>query len=465
MTVLCFNVCETGGGWISLVGCCRNLHVIEVKSVPELLLFVRNAACDVAVITCSSPSNRTDDILLEMRRTDSRLPVILACNEATTDDVIRMVRLGAWHVWTGEVTSDQVLANIDAAAQAHRENRTIRQRPEQQEPWRKAIVGDSDGILRMIDIIRLVAARRSSVLITGETGTGKEVVARAIHHAGGRGHLPFVAVNCSAIPANLIESELFGYVRGAFTGAAQSHAGRFEQANGGTIFLDEIGELPIELQAKLLRVLQEREVQRLGGTETIRLNIRVLAATNIDLERAVEAKTFREDLYYRLNVVPLQIPPLRERQSDIPALIEHFVEKICTAEGVGRKRVAESALTRLKFCQWPGNVRQLEHSVEMAVVLSGDREQLEISDFRLLNNSQNYLETPPNSAVLLSEDGLDFEETISRLEWSLIQQALAISRGNKARAAELLRMKRTTLLARVQSLANRREPAALTACA
>src|SRR3954453_20482974 len=164
------------------------------------------------------------------------------------------------------------------------------------------LVGESEPIRRMLDVIRLVAGRRSSVLITGETGTGKEVVARAIHEAGGRGHLPFVAVNCGAIPANLMESELFGYARGAFTGATTNHAGKFEQANGGTIFLDEIGDLPLELQAKLLRVLQERELQRLGSSETVKLNVRVLAATNVDLQRSVEQKQFREDLYYRLNV-------------------------------------------------------------------------------------------------------------------------------------------------------------------
>jgi transcriptional regulator with GAF, ATPase, and Fis domain len=315
-----------------------------------------------------------------------------------------------------------------------------------------------------LDIIRLIAARRSTVLITGETGTGKEVVARAIHVAGGRGHLPFVAVNCSAIPANLIESELFGYVRGAFTGAAQSHAGRFEQANGGTIFLDEIGELPMDLQAKLLRVLQEREIQRLGSSETVQLNVRVLAATNVDLERAVENKTFREDLYYRLNVVPLQIPALRDRRSDIPVLIEHFLEKVCSAEGVSRRKITTAALERLRCFHWPGNVRQLEHAVEMAVVLSADRELLDIGDFRLINGG-NQTEPGHTSSVLVSEEGIDFEETVSRLEWSLIQQALALSNGNKARAAEILRMKRTTLLARVRSLETRREPAALTACA
>jgi transcriptional regulator with PAS, ATPase and Fis domain len=321
-------------------------------------------------------------------------------------------------------------------------------------------------MLRMIDVIRLVAARRSSVLITGETGTGKEVVARTIHLAGGRGHLPFVAVNCSAIPDTLIEAELFGYVRGAFTGATNSHAGKFEQANGGTIFLDEIGDLPLELQAKLLRVLQERELQRLGSSETTRLNVRVLAATNVALERAVEQRRFREDLYYRLNVVPLHIPPLRERTSDIPALVEHFMARVCQNEGLPLKRLGPGVLDRLRNHHWPGNVRQLEHAVETAVVLSGDRETLDISDFLVLRSAAPNSDAHASAGELIvSGEGLDFEAAVSRLEWSLIQQALTLSRGNKAKAAELLRMKRTTLLARVRSLEERHDLMTMAACA
>jgi len=468
MNVLCLNLCDTAMDSTGLTGPWRNLRMVEVRSVPELLLFVRNGGTEVVVINCTAPSNRTDDILLELRRIDQNLPVIFSCKVAPTDDVIRLVRLGAWHVWTGEMEAERMMSGLVSAAQWRRESK---RRPQtwEQEPWRRMLVGDSDGMMRLLDIIRLVAARRSSVLITGETGTGKEVVARAIHQAGGRGHLPFVAVNCSAIPANLIESELFGYVRGAFTGASQSHAGRFEQANGGTIFLDEIGDLPLELQAKLLRVVQEREVQRLGSSECIRLNVRVLAATNVDLEQAVAKRLFREDLYYRLNVVPLHVPPLRERSSDVRSLLEFFLDKVCAAEQVGRKRVLPNVIDRLAACPWPGNVRQLEHAVERAVVLSGDREWLEASDFRALQPSAtSYSQhSGSSSAVTVSEEGLDFEDTVCRLEWSLIQQALVLSRGNKARAAELLRMKRTTLLARVRSLEVRRETEemALTACA
>jgi DNA-binding NtrC family response regulator len=437
-----------------------------VTTIAEALLLVRNAGVNVVIIDVSRPGGRADDILLELLRADPTLPVIFASEDAGTDDVIRLTRLGAWHVWTRDADPDRTCELIAAAGAGHIEARQRRNRQSREEPWRNMLVGNSEGMLRMIDVIRLVAARRSSVLITGETGTGKEVVARTIHLAGGRGHLPFVAVNCSAIPDTLIEAELFGYVRGAFTGATNSHAGKFEQANGGTIFLDEIGDLPLELQAKLLRVLQERELQRLGSSETTRLNVRVLAATNVALERAVEQRRFREDLYYRLNVVPLHIPPLRERTSDIPALVEHFMARVCQNEGLPLKRLGPGVLDRLRNHHWPGNVRQLEHAVETAVVLSGDRETLDISDFLVLRSAAPNSDAHASAGELIvSGEGLDFEAAVSRLEWSLIQQALTLSRGNKAKAAELLRMKRTTLLARVRSLEERHDLMTMAACA
>ncbi|MBC7924222.1 MAG: sigma-54 factor interaction domain-containing protein, partial [Bryobacteraceae bacterium] len=214
-------------------------------------MLVRAGAVDIVVVDAPVTTDRTDDVLLEVRRADTTLPVIIASTEAGPDDIIRLVRLGAWHVWNAASDQGRMLATLKAADASQRE-RKQRSQHLSPEPWRNLLVGQSESMLRMVDVIRLVAGRRSSVLITGETGTGKEVVARVLHEAGGRGHLPFVAVNCAAIPANLIESELFGYARGAFTGASTSHAGRFEQANGGTIFLDEIGELPMELQSKLL---------------------------------------------------------------------------------------------------------------------------------------------------------------------------------------------------------------------
>jgi len=317
------------------------------------------------------------------------------------------------------------------------------------------LVGRSPALDAVTEIIRLVGPRRSTVLITGETGAGKELVARAIHRASPRAALPMVAVNCSALPEHLLEAELFGHVKGAFTGAVSARTGRFEQAHRSTLFLDEVGDLPLELQAKLLRVLQEREFQRLGSSETVKVDVRVVAATNADLAEKVRRREFREDLYYRLNVIPLSIPPLRDRKEDIPLLVEHFLEKICRAEGLPRKRVSPAVLDHLRSYHWPGNVRQLENAVEMAVALSGGREMLAPSDFPL-PDAQEKSEAPPvsfRSPLALPEEGLDYEATVAGIERSLLAQALERARGNKKRAAALLRLKRTTFTAKLKTLA------------
>lgn len=303
------------------------------------------------------------------------------------------------------------------------------------------------------DIIQLIASKRCTVLISGETGTGKEVIARAIHAASPRSRLPLVALNCAALPSELVEAELFGHAKGAFTGAHASRVGRFEQANRSSIFLDEIGELPLATQPKLLRVLQEQEIQRVGCSETMRVDVRVIAASNVDLEEAVRERRFREDLLYRLNVVPIHLAPLRERREDIPVLIEHFLEKIAQAECTPRKQIDSEAQMFLMNQDWPGNVRQLEHHMQRAVVLSGPREVLKISDFAALGSAKpkqgGQTKLP---LVFFPREGVNFDETVGNLERSLIEQALAVSQGNRARAADLLQMKRTTLLAKMKVL-------------
>jgi transcriptional regulator with GAF, ATPase, and Fis domain len=318
--------------------------------------------------------------------------------------------------------------------------------------WRAMLVGSSPALEQVAHLVQLAGPRRSTVLITGETGTGKEVAARAIHAASNRAGKPMVSVNCGAIPSNLIEAELFGHVRGAYTGAIQSRMGRFEEARGGTIFLDEVGELPIDLQAKLLRVLQEREIQRLGSSETISLDFRVIAATNCDLEESVRRRQFREDLYYRLNVLPLRMPALRERVADIPLLARHFAETVCRAEGLPDKSLSDSAMDTLTDYTWPGNVRQLQHAVEMAVVLSGDRCVLTGTDFPLPRRNATAATRLHPMGVHVPESGLNFDETVSRFERSILEQALSFCSGNKAKTAELLQMKRTTLLAKLKVL-------------
>jgi DNA-binding NtrC family response regulator len=320
---------------------------------------------------------------------------------------------------------------------------------------------------RLAEKIRLIGPKRATVLISGETGTGKEMTARALHAASPRSSLPLVAVNCTALPEALLEAELFGHVRGAFTGAVQSRIGRFEQANRSTLFLDEIGDMPADTQAKLLRVLQEREFQRIGSSETVRVDVRVVAATNVNLEQRIAAGKFREDLFYRLNVVPLRIPALRERVEDIPLLVAHFIDKVCHAEGVASRQVAPQAMDLLQSYDWPGNVRQLENTVENAIALSGDRTVLLPHDFHLPSQMtppppllpHGRIEASSSSSSLLAlplpslpDGGIDFEQTVGRIELHLLEQALRKTGGNKTQAADMLRLKRTTLTAKLRVL-------------
>jgi DNA-binding NtrC family response regulator len=318
--------------------------------------------------------------------------------------------------------------------------------------WERLLVGDSHPMRQVGHIIRMVGERRATVLITGETGTGKEVVAHALHLAGPRRSGPLVAVNCNALPESLLEAELFGHVRGAFTGAHQSRMGRFEQAHGGTLFLDEIGEMPLDLQSKLLRVLQEREFQRLGSSETVRVDVRVVAATNCDLGERMQQGRFREDLFYRLNVVPIHMPPLRARREDIPALAAHFARKICAAERIPPKRLTGEALDHLCAYAWPGNVRQLENVVEMAIALSGERLPLAPADFPLPEIRARAPIPAGFPVVAVPDGGLDYERTLALIERSILEQALQKTGGNKKAAAQMLRLKRTTLSAKVRSL-------------
>ncbi len=322
--------------------------------------------------------------------------------------------------------------------------------------WRQYLIGVSRAVLDVCEVIELIASKRCTVLISGETGTGKEVVARALHAASDRAAVPMVAVNCTALPSNLAETELFGHSKGAFTGAHTGRIGRFEQAHRGTIFLDEIGDLPLDVQPKLLRVLQEHELQRIGSSETVRVDVRVIAASNVDLEAAVRGKRFREDLYYRLNVVPIHLPPLRERSEDIPLLLDHFLTKVQATEGGHLKRISAEAAQFLQTMDWPGNVRQLEHSVQMAVALSGDRTVLVADDFKTrLSPGSLHIERRVRTSVTIPQGGIDFDEVVGNFERSLLHQALAASGGNKARAADLLRIKRTTLLAKLKSFEER----------
>jgi DNA-binding NtrC family response regulator len=310
------------------------------------------------------------------------------------------------------------------------------------------ILGTSPAMQRVLEQVRLVAPKNTSVLVTGETGTGKERISRAIHYLSGRRNLPMVSVNCGGIPATLLEDEFFGHVKGAFTDAHQTRVGRFEQAHRSTIFLDEIGDLPLELQPKLLRVLQEREIHRIGGVEAIELDVRVIAATNVDLWERVGAGRFREDLYYRINVFPIHLPPLRERREDIPLFVHHFLEKFCRRDGLAPKRLRPSAEHELMSRPWPGNIRELENAVEIAVIRSQERPDVDIADFP---PSRPLHSTAPPLAVS-SAGPVDLRSLVLQFERELITNALERTGGNKNRAARLLGLKRTTLLEKLKKL-------------
>ena len=379
-------------------------------------------------------------------------PVIVLLERFSSEEAFRFAHCGVFNCLHLLSTENQ-LADAFQSAYSHVSQTRAVDHSASTEPWRRYLVGQSPSMEQVIKIIRLVASRRCTVLISGETGTGKEMAARALHLASDRARRPMVAVNCSAIPENLIEAELFGHVKGAFTGAVNHRIGRFEQAHGGTLFLDEIGELPIDLQAKLLRVLQEREVQRLGNNETIKVDVRVIAATNANLLTLVRQGKFREDLYYRLNVVPVYMPALRERASDIPLLVNHFVRKICTAEHLPLKQVSPDVFERLSLQAWPGNVRQLENMIEHAVILSGDRASLYASDFLLSEAGGQHtgqaIQVPSRT---IPAEGLNYTEALRPFELAILQQAMSKAKGNKTLAADILQLPRTTLIHKLRVL-------------
>lgn len=316
----------------------------------------------------------------------------------------------------------------------------------------KQIIGQSPQMVKVYKLIERVASSDSTVLIRGDSGTGKELVARTIHNSCPRSSKPFVPVNCGAIPKDLIESELFGHEKGAFTGAICTRAGRFELANNGTIFLDEIGELHPSLQVKLLRVVQEREFERVGGTKTVSVDVRILAATNRDLESAIKEGTFREDLYYRLSVIPIYVPSLKDRANDIEVLMNYFIKKYCIKKGRPEMAIAPDVKECLNCYPWPGNVRELENLVErLSILVEEDTITLDDLPERLRSDTHKSIisgaaSKVTQSSITLPQEGIDLHSFINDIELNLIKQAMEISKGVKTQAASLLGLNRTTFI-------------------
>ncbi|MEX2526479.1 MAG: sigma-54 dependent transcriptional regulator [Gemmatimonadota bacterium] len=348
-------------------------HEVETASSGrEGLERMRTAPPDVIFLDVKMPGMDGLQVLERIRNQDPEAVVVMISGHGTVDAAVHATRAGAYDFLEKPLDSDRLLVTVRNALEVRGLSRSVRElRDENRERYR--IVGQSEAIRVLLDRVDRVAPTDSRVLITGENGTGKELVARALHAGSSRARGPFVEVNCAAIPSELIESELFGHVKGSFTGAVGDRAGRFEQADGGTLFLDEVGDMSLPAQAKVLRALEEGVVTRVGGQKLIRVSVRVVAATNKNLEEEIRAGGFREDLFYRLNVVPIHVPPLRERRGDIPELVQHFLERIRQADQLPARKLHPEAMKRLTHLNWPGNVRELRNTVERLVILaSGD---------------------------------------------------------------------------------------------
>jgi DNA-binding NtrC family response regulator len=412
-----------------------------------LLDLIGGNSCDVVIAEYPLIDIQGEDLLTAV---SENCPDCMTVFRVPSSRVaVQLIRHGAYTCVDEQAPDSEFFEMLDRAVGEVASRRLSRESHDQS--WRRMLVGQSAEMHDVARIIQLVAMRRCTVLISGETGTGKEICARAIHAASDRASQPMVALNCSAIPEHLLEAELFGHTRGAFTGAINERAGRFEEADGGTLFLDEIGDMPFDLQAKLLRVLQEREVQRLGSSKTIKVNVRIIAASNLDLLEAVKQRRFREDLYYRLNVVPMRMPALHDRPGDVALLARHFVAKVCELEGIEPKEIYNETLAKLAGHDWPGNVRQLENAVERAVVISGVRSFLVPSDFPLSSGAFRPAgqQFRPDAASV-PDHGIDFTEVVTVFERRLLDQALDKAKGNKSLAAGLLRMKRSTLISKLR---------------
>ncbi len=416
------------------------------------LSMIRQNAYDVVITDLRLPGLTGESILDEALAIFPETIVIIMTGFGNIQTAVEAIRRGAYDYLPKPFQLDEMVMRVEKGLQDRQiktENSLLRSELHGKYQFAN-LIGTSSAMQNIYRMISMVAQKTSTVLVTGETGTGKELIARAIHYNGPRKDHPLVCVNCGAIPATLLEDELFGHVKGAFTGAQQHRVGRFEQANRGTLFLDEVSTMPLDLQVKLLRVLQEREFEKVGGTTTIKVDVRIIAAANVDLLEKVRKGEFREDLYYRLNVIPIQVPPLRQRRDDISPLVSHFVKKFCSEQKLSLKQVSHDAIKHLVAFDWPGNVRQLENAVEMAVALSGDRDLLILPDFPIVN-------TLSGDGVLFTnidipDEGVNFNTLVSELERRLILQSLEATGGNKKKAASLLHLKRTTFVEKLKRM-------------
>ena len=445
----------------------QGYHVDLASNGREALLLSRKQTYDLAVLDIKMPGLSGLELLSKFREECPQALVIIMTAESTMKNAIEAMKRGAYDYLTKPFDLDALDAIIFKAqktADVSAEVSLLKQEIKDHYQLERTIIGQSQPMQRLYKMLGKIAPSDVTILIYGESGTGKELIARAIHFNSSRLGKPFIALNCAAIPRELLESELFGHEKGAFTGAAERKIGKFEQAKDGTLFLDEIGDMPLELQAKMLRVLQEKEITRTGGSATIQVNTRIVAATNQELKEKVQKKEFREDLYYRLNVVPLDLPPLRDRREDIPALTDYFLTRAGDEYGTAASGITKEAMELLCNYEWPGNIRELENIIQRAALLSPDA-LLNAADFPSLimghANSGNgaSLEGLINQKLQSSLSQIDlqdmnnlYEMVLHQMERPLINIVLAKTRGNQVKAAEVLGINRNTLRKKIQTL-------------
>jgi len=418
-------------------------HTVSARTGEEGLTLLQREEVDLVLLDLMLPGMSGQEVLRQIRKEDPEQVVVVITAYSSIEGAIEAMREGAFHYIPKPFKNEEVLVTINKGLEQRRltrENKALKEELARRFGFDN-IIGKSKPMQQVFELIRLAAPSKSNILVTGESGTGKELVAKAVHHHSRRASGPFVTVNSGSMPADLLESNLFGHVKGAFTGALNNKKGLFEVADGGSIFFDEIGNVPLETQAKLLRVIQEKEFMRLGGVETQTADVRIIAATNADLEIAVREGTFREDLYYRLNVISVNLPPLRNRTEDIPLLVVHFLERYARENEKPITAISPAAMEMLMDYRWPGNVRELENAIERAVVLSSG----EILDVELLPPAVREPNAGASPLPSGTTNGFSFKDAIAAYERQLIVKALKSSGGVQKRAAEQLRLKPTTL--------------------
>ncbi|MBT4763348.1 MAG: sigma-54-dependent Fis family transcriptional regulator [Bdellovibrionaceae bacterium] len=422
----------------------------SVMGCAEAIAVASHFNPDLALIDLRLNDGSGIDLISKLKIKNPSIQCIILTGFGSIEDAVLATQKGAFHFITKPFNLKEVVGLAHKAI-SHlnliNENHTLKSALNTKYHFDK-IIGNSDKIQDVLNLVEKVADTDTTILVTGESGTGKELIAKALHYNSSRANKPFVPINCGAIPSELLESELFGHIKGAFTGAINNRMGRFEMADEGSLFLDEIGDMSAHLQVKLLRVLQERKFEPIGSTKTVESNVRIIAATNINIEKAIQEGRFREDLYYRLNVIPITIPPLRDRKSDIPILLDHFMDKFNTLRNRKVEGISSNALDLLFHYSWPGNIRELENLVERLVILKGQG-CIDVDDLPDKYRSRSIKDANPDQ-LEIPETGMDFNSAIDTYENALILKALEKTGWNRNQAAILLKLNRTTLVEKIK---------------